>query len=120
MHHRLLVAGQVVLQVRLAGLLGLEQGLAQAGHVAVAEDAPAALDEPLPHPVPLGVLGGQEADQGLGHGEAHGHTSFSVAEVRGSRGSIAWSAQVPRIQAWAGSSQNRQERSGSGPAITLR
>ena len=66
--------------------------------------------------------------QGLGHSEAdgaHGHLScsaadVSVADVRGSRGSMAWPAQVPRIQAWAGSSQKRQARSAAGPAMTLR
>jgi hypothetical protein len=87
-HHGLLVAGHVVLQVRLARLLGLEQGLADARHVAVAEDAPATLDQPLPHAVAFGVLAGQEADQGLGHGEADGHPMFSVTVVRGRRGSI--------------------------------
>ncbi len=104
-------------------MLGLEQGLADARHVAVAEDAEAARDEPLPDAVALAVLAGQEAHQGLGHGEAdggHGHLSFSVTEVSGSRGSISCPAQVPRIQAWAGSSQKRQARSASGPAMTLR
>ena len=33
---------------------------------------------------------------------------------------MAWPAQVPRIQAWAGSSQKRQARSAAGPAMTLR
>ena len=87
--------------------MGLEQGLADARHVAVPEDAEAAGNEPLPHAVALAVLAGQEAHQGLGHGKAdgaHGHPScsvadVSVADVRGRRGSMAWPAQVPRIQA---------------------
>ena len=40
--------------------------------------------------------------------------------VMGRRGSSSWPSQVPRTQAWAGSSQKRQARSGAGPAITLR
>ena len=39
------------------------------------------------------------------------YLSCSVADVIGSRGSMGWPAQVPRIQAWAGSSQKRQARS---------
>ena len=75
-HHRLLVAGQVVGQVGLAGFVRLEQGLADPRHVAVPEDAEAARDEPLPHAVALAVLAGQEADQGLGDGEADGAHCF--------------------------------------------
>src|ERR1039457_1535078 len=122
-HHRLLVAGQVIPQVRLAGFVGLEQRLADARHVAVPEDAEAARDEPLLHAVARAVLAAKEPHQSLGDGKADGahvHPFLPVAEVRGSRGSMSWSGQVPRIQAWAGSSQKRQARSPAGPAMTLR
>ena len=114
--HALLVAGHVVGEP--VGILA--QGLADAGDVAVAEDAEAAGDQALGIPVALAVLVGQELDQGLGHGQPpRGHT-LPPASVMGSRGSIAWPAQVPRTQAWAGSSQKRQARSSAGPAITFR
>ena len=67
MDHRLLVAREHVGHV----VARLEQGLADAGDVAVAEDAEAAGDQPLLYPVALGVLVGQEPDQGLGDGQSH-------------------------------------------------
>ncbi len=97
----------------------LEQGLADAGDVAVAEDPEAAGDQPLPGAVALAVLGGQEAHQRLGHREPDGHVR-AFAVVSGSRGSISWDSQVARIQACAGSSVKRQARSSEAPAITFR
>ena len=116
--HRLLVAGQVVRQVGRAVQLGLQQRLADAGDVAVAEDPEAAGDQPLLDAVALRVLGGQEPHQRLGDGEPDGHACLP-AEVRGRRGSSSCSSHVARIQAWAGSSVKRHARS-PGPAITLR
>ena len=43
----------------------LEQRLADAGDVAVPEDAEAAAEEPVPDAVALDVLGGEEADERL-------------------------------------------------------
>jgi hypothetical protein len=75
-HHRLLVARQVVGQVRAAGQRGLEQRLPDAGHVAVPEDAEAAGDQPLLDAVALAVLGGEETDDCLGDRQpAGGHSS---------------------------------------------
>ena len=68
MHHRLLVAGRVVGEQ----VLVLGQRLAQAGDVAVAEDAQAPGEEALAPAVALDVLGGEEADEGLGDGEGLG------------------------------------------------
>ncbi len=61
-HHGLFVAALVVRH--RVGVL--QQRLADAGDVAVAEDAPGGADEPLPHAVAFGVLGGQEAYERLG------------------------------------------------------
>ncbi len=94
-HHPLLVA-RVVVGHRL-GLL--EQRLPDAGDVAVPEDPEAARDQPLLEPVALRVLVRQEPDERLRHRQSH------RAPVIGSLGSISWSAQVLRIQAWAGSSR---------------
>src|SRR5262249_48932453 len=68
-HHRLLVARRHV--AHLLGVLG--QRLAEGGDVAVPEDAQAAGEEARAHAVALDLLGGQEADQGLGHGQLLGH-----------------------------------------------
>jgi hypothetical protein len=76
--HRLLVARLEVAQ--LAG--ALVQGLSDAGHVAVSEDAEAAGEEALLDPVALHVLVGQEADEGLGHRQSH---RAHVNAVRGGR-----------------------------------
>ena len=73
----------------------LQQRLPDAGDVAVAEDAEAAGDQPLLVAVALGVLGGQEADEGLGDGQSHacllpeliGSRGIHVLAVPGSRGS---------------------------------
>jgi len=63
----LLVAGLVVGQE-----LGvLVQSLTDPGDVAMAENAKTGGEEPVLAAVPLHVLGGQEADQGLGHREPH-------------------------------------------------
>ena len=64
--HRLLVARRVVGQQ----VVVLLQRLAEAGDVAVAEDAEAAGEEALAPPVALDVLGGEEADERLRDGEA--------------------------------------------------
>ena len=68
MDHRLLVAGEAVAEQ----LRALIEGLAETCHVAVPEDAEAAGEELLLDPVPLHALGGEEAQQGLGHGQAGG------------------------------------------------
>ena len=72
-HHRLLVARQHVGQPLGIGELGLEQRLPDARHVAVAEDAEAAGDQPLLDAVALGVLVGQEPHQRLGHRQPPAH-----------------------------------------------
>src|ERR1019366_343553 len=114
---------------RAARSWGWGQPRPAARHVAVPEDAEAARDEPLLHAVARAVLAAKEPHQSLGDGKADGaHVhpflpvaeALPVAEVRGSRGSMSWSGQVPRIQAWAGSSQKRQARSPAGPAMPLR
>jgi hypothetical protein len=77
-HHGLFVAALV--ERHDIGVL--HQGLADPGHVAVAEDAPGAGDQPVPHAVPFGVLGGEEPHQGLGGGQSAGagaHTDLSAA-----------------------------------------
>ena len=51
--------------------LGLQKCLAHTGHVAVAEDAEAAGEEPAAFAVALDVLIGQEPNGGLGDGEPH-------------------------------------------------
>ena len=94
--------------------LGLQQCLADAGDVAVPEDAEAAGEQRVGDPVPLAALGGEEPDDSLPDGEPH------ASLPNGSRGSTAWSAQVERTQACAGSSLISQARSAAGPAITLR
>ena len=136
MHHALLVAGEVVLEAVLPlGRLDLvlQECLAQAGHVAMAEDAERAGDEPLLRPVPFAVLVGKEADQCLTYGQANlslgcgrsvvAHCASLVVlagRVIGRRGSTSWESQVPRIQWWAGSSVINHVPSAAGPAITLR
>src|SRR4029450_1519594 len=114
--HALLVAGHVVGEP--VGVLA--QGLAHAGHVAVAEDPQAAGEQALFVAVALAVLAGQELDQGLGHGQPPRGHRLPPALVMGRRGPTPLPSQVPRTQAWAGSSQKRQARSGAGPAMTLR
>ena len=66
-HHRLLVARQVVAQAAV-----LLQRLADAGDVAVAEDAEHAGEERRRRAVALDLLGGQERDQRLRHRHPHG------------------------------------------------
>ena len=78
MHHALLVAGQVVRQVGLSGGCGLQQGLPDAGHVAVAEDAEASGNQPLLHPVALAVLLSQEAHHRLRHRQPYRCHDFLV------------------------------------------
>ena len=118
MHHGLLVAAQHVSQLRLGTvrpMLGLQQRLADAGHVAVAEDAEAAGEELAALAVAFDVLVGQEPDRGLRDGESHGRLGVRRLErgcfgnhghaPRGSQGqpgSTSWSSQVPRSQACAG------------------
>src|SRR4029079_10747476 len=55
----------------------LAQRLAEAGDVAVAEDAEAAGEEARALPVALDLLRGQEADQRLGDGDP-GHVATSI------------------------------------------
>ena len=127
-HHRLLVAPEHVGQARpLAGVGGsqllLEQRLADAGDVAVAEDAQAPHHQALALAVALAPLVREEAHHRLRDGEPHGlhrRTAGHRVPPTGSRGSTCSSAQVSRTHAWAGSSQIRQARSGPGPAMTLR
>jgi hypothetical protein len=111
-HHALLVSRQHVRH--LVGLL--QQRLADARHVAVAEDAEAAGDQPLLDAVALGVLVRQEAHQRLADRQPH---ACLLADVIGSRGSSSCPAHVSRIQPCAGSSVKRHARS-PGPAITFR
>src|SRR5262249_48054800 len=121
--HALLVAGQIVGQVRTSGQLGLEQGLTYARDIAVTEDAEASRNEPALDAVPLAVLAGQESDRRLGDGEPgrHSGTPLSAvsAVVSGKRGSTVIPSQPSRIQACRGSSQKRQTRP-PGPAMTFR
>src|SRR6266550_7369639 len=72
MYHRLLVARLVVGDQ----LRPLEERFSHTGHVAVAEDAEAALDEALLHAVALRVLRREEANQRLGHRQPNGHHAF--------------------------------------------
>jgi len=122
-NHALLVAGQVVGQLRTSGQLGLEQGLTHARNIAVTEDAEASRDEPALDAVPLAVLAGQEPDRRLGDGEPYRHSPTSLsavfAVVSGKRGSTVIPSQLSRIQACRGSSEKRQTRS-PGPAMTFR
>lgn len=67
-HHGLLVAA---LEERHLLVAGLQERLADAGDVAVAEDPPGGGDEPVAVAVPLGVLAREEADEGLRDGEPH-------------------------------------------------
>ena len=111
--HRLLVARRVIGQQ-----VGVPvQRLPEARDVAVAEDAEAAGEEALARAVALDVLGGQEADERLGHRQSH--TVLLAAAVIGTRGSSSSPSHVARIHACAGSSVKRHARS-PGPAITLR
>ena len=144
-HHALLVAREVVLQPVLPGRgvdLVLQQGLPDASHIPVSEDAERSGDEPLLDPIPLAELAREEADQRLtgsqadrsvggGRGVVAHWVSFVVTgvgmlaeegtgAVMGSRGSTAWEAQVSRIQWWVGSSVISQAPSWAGPAMTLR
>ncbi len=124
-HHGLFVAALEVGQ----RAFGLQERLADARDVAVAEDAPAGADEPAALPVPLGVLVGEELHQGLRDGAAAGRTSGrggghraapDGAAYSGSRGSAGCSGQVARSHAWSGWSRISQARSSPGPAMTLR
>ena len=123
MHHRLLVAGEDVGKTRAhprferPGLV-LQQRLADAGDVAVSEDAEAAGEQPLALAVALGPLGREELDGRLRHREP-GRPAHEVPPI-GSRGSTSCPAQVSRTQPWLGSSQISQARVSPGPAITLR
>ncbi len=70
-HHGLLVAALVVRQEAGFVELGLQQRLADAGHVAVPEDAEAAGEELTPHAVSLGILLAQELHDRLADGQPH-------------------------------------------------
>ena len=117
MHHGLLVAREVEAQA-IAALL---QGLADAGHVAVAEDAEHAGHEAPLHAVALAVLAGQELHDRLRGGETSRlHRHLPVALVMGTRGSGTREDQLSRIQWCVGSSQKAIERCSAGPASTFR
>ena len=115
-HHGLLVASLPVTQAGLGGELGLQQALAEAGHVAVPEDAEAALDEPVPRAVPLAALRGQEPHHGLPHRQPYCRQGMLHVVTRGSTG---WSFHCSRTHECAGSSQISHSRR-PGPAITFR
>ncbi len=70
-HHALLVAGQVVRQVRLTRGGGLQQRLPDPRHVAVAEDPEGPRDQPPFHAVALAVLVRQEPHHRLRDGQSH-------------------------------------------------
>ena len=70
-HHALLVAGQVVGQVRLTRGGRLQQRLPDARHVAVAEDPEGSRDQPSFHTVALAVLVRQEPHHRLRDGQSH-------------------------------------------------
>ena len=63
----LLVLGPV--QGHAQGVTELLEGLAQAGHIAVPEDAPEAGDEAALAAIPFGILGGAKTHDGLAHGQ---------------------------------------------------
>lgn len=74
--------------------------------------------------VPLGVLVGEELDQGLRDREAGASSERSSGVscgrfVEGEAGSTGWPGQVERIQPWSGWSQISHSRA-PGPAITFR
>ena len=62
--------------------LGLQQRLPEPGHVAVAEDAEAAGEQLLLHPVGLGVLDAEELHHRLGDGQVHGLTHDQESSLR--------------------------------------
>ena len=70
-HHALLVAGQVVGQVRLTRGGRLQQRLPDARHVAVAEDPEGTRDQSSFHTVALAVLVRQEPHHRLRDGQSH-------------------------------------------------
>ena len=74
MHHRLLVAGLVVGQIRPA----LLQRLPEAAHVAVPEDAEDGGDQPPPLTVEFAVLNRQKLHESLRHGQAFGRHGATV------------------------------------------
>jgi hypothetical protein len=77
----------------------LLQGLADSAHVAVAEDPEDAWDEPPLDAVALGVLLGEELDEGLGHGEpSRLHRRSPRTDVMGTRGSGFVRVQASRTQ----------------------
>jgi hypothetical protein len=100
-------------------LAHLFERVAEPEHVAVPEDREHAGEQRgLGAVEQLGALGEHPADERLCRGELHAVRPFAV--VTGQRGSSSWSAQLSRIQVWAGSSQNASERSAPGPARTFR
>ena len=99
------------------------QRLAQAGHVAVAEDAEHARQQRPLLAVDDRALGAEVAHDRLCRGEpdgAHHAPTTPAADVIGRRGSVAMPSQVARIQ-WCGSSStNASLRGPASEAITLR
>jgi hypothetical protein len=93
-HHALLVAGEVV--GRFAGGGDLQQRLSDAGHVAVAEDAEAARDQPLLDAVALAVLVRQEPHEGLRHRQPYCLHSTDLLGYRNRR------REVTIAPAWTG------------------
>ena len=97
-HHGLLVAAEHVAQRRLGarldrGDLVLQQRLAEAGHVAVAEDAEGAREELGALAVVFDVLVAEEPNRGLRDGESHG--GFGVGDLLGSLGCGGNHGQAP-------------------------
>ena len=76
--------------------LQLHQRLAETGDVAVAKDAEAALDQPLPDPVTLGELAREELHDRLGDGQLSPLRHWRPP--KGSRGSTFCAFQVSRTQ----------------------
>ena len=114
MHHSLLVAGLVIGEGAGGIQLKLEQRLAQAGDVAVPEDAEAPFEEAVLDTVAFAHLLCQEPDGRLGNSQSgRRHVSqlpFPDAVVSGSRGSAGCADHVDRTHECAGSSRASQTR----------
>ncbi len=126
------------------GVARLLQGVAQAGHVPVAEDGEHPREEGQLPVVDHRPLRHQPVHDGVGHGQADGRAAgghrstvplapamppaltvplaptMPLASVMGQRGSGAMCSHASRTQWWAGSSQKAMLRVPPGPASTLR
>jgi len=76
--------------------LQLHQRLPEPGQVAMAEDAEAAFDQPLPDAVTLGVLAREEPHDRLGDGQLSPLRHWRPP--KGSLGSTFWDCQLLRTQ----------------------